>query len=150
VAIIRETVNGNDEILLARKPGEKGYRLIGGFVSPTDDDLQAAARREVLEETHVEISGLEYVGSYLVDDWRYRHEIDKIMTTVFVAHYMFGAIQPDDDIEELRWFPLNRGFDFDHLVPAHKPLLTSVLDAIERSSVKSLKEGAIHELPAKN
>ena len=150
VAIIRETVNGNDEILLARKPGEKGYRLIGGFVSPTDDDLQAAARREVLEETHVEISALEYVGSYLVDDWRYRHEIDKIMTTVFVAHYMFGAIQPDDDIEELRWFPLNRGFDFDHLVPAHKPLLTSVLDAIERSSVKSLKEGAIHELPAKN
>jgi bifunctional NMN adenylyltransferase/nudix hydrolase len=90
------------------------------------------------------------VGSYLVDDWRYRHEIDKIMTTVFVAYYMFGAIQPDDDIEELRWFPLNRGFDFDHLVPAHKPLLTSVLDAIERSSVKSLKEGAIHELPAKN
>lgn len=150
VAVVRKTENGDREILLARKPGEKRYRLIGGFVSPTDIDMQSAARREVLEETHVEISALEYIGSYLVDDWRYRHEIDKIMTAVFLAHYMFGAIQPDDDIEELKWFQLNTRFDLNHLVPAHKPLLSGVLDAIEQASSKQLKEGTIHELPAQN
>jgi len=143
VAVVRETERGNREILLARKPGEKGYRLIGGFVSPTDSNLQAAARREVLEETHIEISALEYMGSYLVDDWRYRHEIDKIMTTVFLAHYVFGAIQPDDDIEELRWFPMNREFDLNNVVPAHKPLLSGVIDAVECYCEKQLKEGTL-------
>ena len=150
VAVTRETENGNLEILLAKKPGEKGYRLIGGFVSPSDTSLETAARREVLEETHIEISALEYIGSYLVDDWRYRNEIDKVMTTVFLAHYMFGAIQPDDDIEELKWFHLSRKFDFECLVAWHKPLLTGVLDAVERCSPKQLKEGTVHELPTQN
>jgi bifunctional NMN adenylyltransferase/nudix hydrolase len=150
VAVTRETENGNLEILLAKKPGEKGYRLIGGFVSPSDSSLETAARREVLEETHIEISALEYIGGYLVDDWRYRNEIDKVMTTVFLARYMFGAIQPDDDIEELKWFHLNRKFDFDSLVAWHKPLLSGVLDAVERCSPRQLKEGTIHELPAEN
>jgi bifunctional NMN adenylyltransferase/nudix hydrolase len=150
IAVTRVTEKGDTEILLAKKPGEKGYRLVGGFVSPTDASLEAAARRELLEETHIEVSTLEYVGSFLVDDWRYRNEVDKIMTTVFIAQYMFGAIQPDDDIEELRWFPLDRGFDLGCIVSAHRPLLTGTLDAIERRSQRRLKEGALHELPAEN
>jgi bifunctional NMN adenylyltransferase/nudix hydrolase len=56
VAVTRETDDGDLEILLAKKPGEKGYRLIGGFVSPTDNSLQAAARRELAEEKHIEVS----------------------------------------------------------------------------------------------
>jgi bifunctional NMN adenylyltransferase/nudix hydrolase len=78
------------------------------FRGPTDASLEAAARREVMEEAHIEISTPVYAGSFLVDDWRYRHEVDKIVSTLFVAEYMYGAIQPDDDIEELRWFRLNR------------------------------------------
>jgi bifunctional NMN adenylyltransferase/nudix hydrolase len=150
IAVTRETDNGGLEILLARKPDEKSYRLIGGFVDPTDNSLEAAARREVGEEAHIEISELKYIGSYLVDDWRYRNEIDKIMTTLFLAQYMFGAIQPDDDIEELKWFRLDREFDLGCVVAWHKPLLSGVLDAIERTSTKQLKEGATYELPAEN
>jgi hypothetical protein len=119
-------------------------------VSPTDSSLEAAARREVVEETHFEISAFEYIGSNLVDEWRYRNEIDKVMTTVFLARYMYGAIQPDDNIEELKWYLLSRTFDFGCVVASHKPLLSGVLDAIERSSTKQLKEGTIHELPAEN
>ena len=76
------------------------------------------------------------------------NEIDNVMTTVFLARYMFGAIQLDDDIAQ--WFRLNRNFDLGCLVASHKPLLSGVLDAIERSSTKQLKEGTIHELPAEN
>ena len=90
------------------------------------------------------------IGSYLVGNWRCRNEIDKVMTTVFLARYMFGAIQLDDDIEELKWFRLHRKFDVGCLVASHKPLLSGVLDTIERSSTKQLKEGTIHELPAEN
>jgi len=50
VAVTRETDDGELEILLAKKPGEKGYRLIGGFVSPTNGSLEGAARQEVLKK----------------------------------------------------------------------------------------------------
>ncbi|HLY98336.1 MAG TPA: NUDIX domain-containing protein [Candidatus Angelobacter sp.] len=147
-AVVRESEDGI-EILLAKKPGEKGYRLIGGFVDPQDASLNAAARREVAEEAHIEISAPEYIGSYLVDDWRYRNEVDKIMTTVFLARYVFGAIQPDDDIEELRWFACDSSFDFTGIVAAHRPLLAGVFAALSKcQEEKQLKEGTIHELPA--
>lgn len=150
VAVIRDGEDGSLEILLARKPGEKGYRLIGGFVDPQDASLDIAARREVAEEAHIEISAPEYIGSYLVDDWRYRNEIDKIMTTVFLARYVFGAIQPDDDIEELRWFAFGSDFDFTGIITAHRPLLAGVFDTLSKRQVKQLKEVTIHELPAQD
>src|SRR5258708_13849085 len=80
------------------------------------------------QETHIEISALEYIGSYLGDDWRYRNDIDRVMTTVFLAHYMFRAIQPVDDIEQLKWFHLNRKFDFHSVVAPHNPLPSAVHD----------------------
>jgi bifunctional NMN adenylyltransferase/nudix hydrolase len=150
VAVTRETGDGGLEILLAKKPEEKNYRLIGGFVNPHDNSLESAARREVLEESHIEISAPEYVGSYLVDDWRYRNEVDKIMTTLFLARYTFGAIQPDDDIEELRWFNLNREFACNDVVASHKPLLAAVLAVIEKSRFTQLEKGGTHELSAEN
>ena len=129
--------------LAGEEAWQKGYRLIGGLVSPTDSSPEAAARREVPEEAHIEVSALEYLGSFLLDDWRYRNEIDKVMTTVFLGPGMFGAIEPDDNNEELKWFRLNRKFDIGCLGASHKPLLSGVLDAIERSSTKELKEGTI-------
>jgi bifunctional NMN adenylyltransferase/nudix hydrolase len=150
VAVTRTVEGGETEMLLARKPEEKGYRLIGGFVDPTDASLEAAARREVMEEAHIEISTPVYTGSFLVDDWRYRHEVDKIVTTLFVAEYMYGAIQPDDDIEELRWFRLNGTLEIGEIVDAHRPLLVTLLDRVEKKDEKELKERATYELPAQN
>jgi bifunctional NMN adenylyltransferase/nudix hydrolase len=150
VAVTRTVEGGETEILLARKPGEKGYRLIGGFVDPTDASLEAAARREVMEEAHIEISRPVYAGCFLVDDWRYRHEVDKIVTTLFVAEYMYGAIQPDDDIEELRWFRLNGAPGIEHIVHAHRPLLVTLMDGVDKREGKQLEERATYELPAQN
>jgi bifunctional NMN adenylyltransferase/nudix hydrolase len=150
VAVTRLRADGETEILLARKPGEKNYRLVGGFVEPSDSSLETVARREVMEETHVEISTPVYVGSFLVDDWRYRHEVDKIMTTVFIAEYMYGAIQPDDDIEELRWFRMNRTLAIHHIIDAHQPLLLTLIDLVSNRNRKPLEERAAYELPAQN
>lgn len=112
-------------ILLGRKPHESQFRFPGGFVDPEKDDcVEAAACREAREETGLEISDVEYIGSLKVDDWRYRREKDKIITSIFVANYIFGAPVPGDDICELRWFdfPLT-GFE---LVPEHRPLLREI------------------------
>lgn len=94
------------KILLAKKPGEMGYRFIGGFVDPSDHSLEAAARREFMEETggNAEVGKMSYVGSFRVDDWRYRSGRDKIMTALYKCSMSFGRVEPSDDISELRWF----------------------------------------------
>lgn len=97
-----------DTILLARKPNEQLYRFIGGFVSPQDDSYEAAAKRELYEETAggLAVGELTYIGSKKIDDWRYRGETDKIITHFYVANRSFGMARADDDIAEVRWFPM--------------------------------------------
>lgn len=102
VAIMRD-----DEMLLGRKSHQALFRFIGGFVDPTDDNFEQAAQREAQEETGVEVGNLQYVGTAKIDDWRYRHETDKIITTLFTADYISGNAKAQDDIAEIKWFKIN-------------------------------------------
>lgn len=102
VAIIR-----GDEVLLGRKSHQTLFRFIGGFVDPTDDNFEQAAQREAQEETGVEVGNLQYAGTARIDDWRYRHEVDKIITTLFTADYIAGNAMAQDDIAEIKWFKIN-------------------------------------------
>ena len=93
------------KILLARKPEQTKYRFIGGFTDVTDENFEAAARREVMEETGLEVSNPAYVCSLNIKDWRYEKETTRtVMTTLFKTAVTYGAPQPMDDIEELKWF----------------------------------------------
>tara|TARA_R100000951_G_scaffold115245_2_gene122706 strand:- start:2331 stop:3230 length:900 start_codon:yes stop_codon:yes gene_type:complete len=108
--------------LMARKENETKYRFVGGYAEPGDDTFEQTAKREVSEETGLEVTDIKYIGSAKVDDWRYRGEVDKIKTLLFIADYFFGAPRAQDDIVEVRWF------DWDELtnkiiVDEHKPLL---------------------------
>lgn len=94
-----------DEILLARKPGETGWRFVGGFVDVGDDTELTTVKREAREETGLELSDFEFICSAQVNDWRYRKDSDRgIMTHFYKATYSFGAPTPMDDIAELKWF----------------------------------------------
>lgn len=116
VAIIRKTNQNpsDDLILLGKKHNETKWRLIGGFVDPTDDSLEDAALREGQEETGgkyvdgvliggAQFSDISYIGSFKIDDWRYVREQNKIITTFFAATYDGGTVSPSDDIAELAW-----------------------------------------------
>jgi bifunctional NMN adenylyltransferase/nudix hydrolase len=111
-------------ILLIRKHNERLFRFPGGFSEPTNPSLEADVRREAYEETGVDITDPEYVGSLVVDDWRYRHERDKIKTTLWKAYFRSGRPAPQDtgEIAEVRWFNLEDLKDTD-IVPTHRPLL---------------------------
>lgn len=100
-------VNDKGELLLARKPDEKKWRFIGGFSDPTSKSLEEDAKREVQEEASIEVDGIKYIGSTLIDDWRYRIEIDKIKTALFVAKYIYGKPEGADDVAEVKWVPIN-------------------------------------------
>ncbi len=90
-------------VLLGKKPGEKLFRFIGGFASPNSECFEDDAKREVLEETALQIDNPIYLGSFKINDWRYTKEVDKIKTLFFIAKYKFGQPIAGDDISEIKW-----------------------------------------------
>lgn len=122
VAVLDEQT---DRLLLARKQHEKEYRLIGGFADPNSPNFEADARREVAEEAGIEISDPKYLGSFRVDDWRYRREVDSIKTLLFVATYTFGRPSPNDDVVEVKWFNIDT-LNLNQIVPNHRQMVAAV------------------------
>ncbi len=99
--------NNKAELLLGRKSVDNKWRLLGGFSDPTDDSFEAAAARELREECGaIEISDMHYEMSLRVNDWRYRSENDKIITSLFSTDFISGTPSGSDDIAEVRWFKL--------------------------------------------
>lgn len=124
IAIMDEDEN---RVLLARKPNEAQYRFIGGFAEPNSDSYEQDAKREVMEEAGVEVSEMEYLGSFKISDWRYEQEMDKIKTVFFKCRYMYGRPQANDDVCEVRWFDI-KDFDIEILVSNHKKLMKVLLE----------------------
>lgn len=123
------------QALLAGKTIDGGkLRFIGGFVDPKDNSFEAAAKREVAEETsHIETANYSYIGSIKVDDWRYRGSNDGIMTNFYCASYIFGAPIPKDDIQKLEWVPYEKLLA--KIVPEHKPLAEMLLPDLRRATI---------------
>lgn len=96
-------------ILLGQKEGESKWRLPGGFVDTTDTSLEYAATREFYEECGhgCSVDNFKYLGSFRIDDWRYRGEADQIMTALFKCDYIHGIAQASDDLKEVKWFDLS-------------------------------------------
>lgn len=122
-----------DEILLGKKPGEDKYRFVGGFVQP-GETYEDAAARELTEETGLTARNLRPIKSFFIDDWRYRSEVNKITTMLYVVTDWEGRIAPDDDIEELAWFTLN-GELRNEVVPVHHEMIEEL---VRRKGLESL------------
>jgi len=105
------------EILLGKKDTNFKWRLVGGFSDPEDASFEEAAVRELKEECGpIEVKDVRYEMSTKVNDWRYKNEVDQIITTVFSCEYIGGNIQAQDDIMDLEWFPLN---DIPNMIQNH-------------------------------
>jgi bifunctional NMN adenylyltransferase/nudix hydrolase len=123
--VILDYSNANQRrMLLGRKNDdpEGKWRFIGGFADPKDASYEVTALREAREETGLEVGTPKYVGSCLIDDWRYRNDVDKIKTILFTCNYIFGSPTPGDDIDALKWFNTNE-LKESNLVDTHHPLL---------------------------
>lgn len=128
VCIWKKT-QGQLKVLLGKRDTEQKYRFIGGFVSP-GERLEDTVIRETKEESNLEVENPQYIGSFVIDDWRYRNEVDKITSSLFLVKYMYGKIKPGDDIDELRWFDFNEDI-MDNIVDEHKPLMERVFDQLK-------------------
>lgn len=114
-------LNANGQVLMCRKEGCVQWGLIGGFVDPEDETLEGAVKREVKEETGLDINP-EYQFSLKIPDRRYTKELDKVMSHVFLCTLAENCFEPKpmDDIVETKWF--NR-LELPEVIPAHREML---------------------------
>lgn len=97
-AVIMSVVRG-DEILLGRSPRfpEGMYSVLAGYVEP-GETLEEAVRREVLEETNIEVTDIRYINS---QPWPFPHSL----MVGFTARYAGGELLTDgDELEDAAWF----------------------------------------------
>ncbi|MFK7808358.1 MAG: NUDIX domain-containing protein [Saprospiraceae bacterium] len=128
IAVFR---NNKSEILLGKKLLNNKWRLVGGYANPTDDSYEQAAFRELQEECgSIKVSEMKYFMSIKVDDWRYRRETDKIITSVFSCDYISGKVEAKDDIDELSWFPVDQLSTMianDEITEEHLPIFKNLI-----------------------
>ena len=100
--------NNRSELLLGKKAINGKWRFVGGFADPTDESYEQAAKRELGEECgNLQVTDMRYETSMKIDDWRYRSEADKIITTLFSCDYIAGEATASDDIAEVGWFKIS-------------------------------------------
>lgn len=96
-------VKKQDEFLLTRKPSWPAgrYSLVAGFVD-IGESLEECVRREVKEETGIDVKNLRYVGSQC---WPFPSQL----MAGFVAEYAGGDIVVDqEELEDAAWFSPDR------------------------------------------
>jgi 8-oxo-dGTP diphosphatase len=89
------------KVLLGRRandPGAGRWDLPGGFIDEGENAL-AALRRELREETGLEIAVVEFLGT-----WNERYWDRDVLCLTWLAHVVGGAQRAGDDLVELRWF----------------------------------------------
>ena len=125
------------QVLLIQRADSGEWCFPGGFVDPTDDSFELAAKRELFEETGMGTeSPLEYVGTYRINDFRYRASRDKIITTFFVCNYSFGVVVVNPtEVQDYKWFGADGALDIVSVV--HRPLLCALRARLLRSHVTS-------------
>jgi bifunctional NMN adenylyltransferase/nudix hydrolase len=128
-------INDKGDFLMAQKPGETKWRFIGGFSDPRSTSLEMDIVREIKEEAgNIEVSEPHYLGSTLIDDWRYRKEKDKIKTAFFIVKFLWGSPTGGDDIESVKWFHLKDMTD-KNIVPEHIVLVKMLVEKFINNKV---------------
>jgi NAD+ diphosphatase len=98
-AVIVRVVDARDRLLLGRQASwpEGRFSVLAGFVEP-GETLEEAVRREVLEESGIEVGEVAYVAS---QPWPFPSSL----MIGFTAAAAGGDPRPgDDELNEVRWF----------------------------------------------
>ncbi len=97
-AVIMSVINENDEILLGRQASwrENTFSVIAGFLSH-GETLEDCVAREVLEETGVVVSSVEYIAS---QPWPFP---GSIMLGFRATAKKQSIVTNDDELEEAMW-----------------------------------------------
>lgn len=128
-----------DRFFMAKKSGEKLLRFVGGFWDSKDRRIEDAALREAKEETCLDCNIHSYIGSTVVDDWRYVNEHEKVMTAFFLLVKTGGTPKASDDIAELHIRSLAEVGEED-VMEGHRPLLKMLKEHVRKLKHETKEE----------
>lgn len=100
--------NEAGEVLLGKRSDNGKWAVIGGVVDPGEEPA-AACKREVLEETGVEVAIERVSGVYLSPEITYPNgDVAQYIITAFRCRPIGGEpYVADEESLEVRYFPLN-------------------------------------------
>ncbi len=101
----------DSEVLLVKRarPPEAGRWSLPGGAQELGETLFAAAIREVLEETGIEIAPIEVITAVDKIDTDSEGAVRYHYTLIDIAaEWVHGALNPADDVEAAQWVPLNQ------------------------------------------
>lgn len=104
-AVAALVLDGEGRVLLARRAAEPDagrWDTIGGFLEEHEDAL-SGLRREVREETSLEVEAGDFVGA-VSDRYGDGIEAPTALNLVWEARILRGEPVAADDVAELRWF----------------------------------------------
>jgi 8-oxo-dGTP diphosphatase len=115
-AVVFRNVSDDLQLLLVQRKNEPfkgGWALPGGFVDE-NEDLETAAKRELLEETSIKIAQAEQLKAFGKPGRDPRHHTVSVAFMAFVDNDVIAVAA--DDAAEVKWFSINDlpALAFDH------------------------------------
>ncbi len=109
---------GVSVLLVQRKyaPFKNSWAVPGGFVSP-DESLEDAVRRELKEETGIEVNYLEQLYTFGSPRRDPRQRVVSVAYFALVKSSLFQQLKASTDAENAKWFSIKSlpPLAFDHL-----------------------------------
>src|SRR3989344_4797560 len=104
VSIDAVIINGNEVLLIKRgvEPNKGYWGTPGGYVN-WDESLEETVKREVKEETNLDVTSLVLVGVYSSPS---RHP-KQVINVVYLIEVADGKVKHGDDAMDAKWFDLD-------------------------------------------
>jgi NAD+ diphosphatase len=119
-------VDGKGRVLLARRRAEpfRGrWDIPGGFLEEGEHPLDGL-RRELHEETGLEVEPLDFLGAWM-DRYGGDSTAEATLNLYWTARVVSGEPQPADDVDALQWFAADDLPGSDDLAFENVPLVLS-------------------------